>query len=391
MNVFGQNIQGIQLFNPNTNDQTAVIDFNQYLILKFDDLSNSSTIYRYTIKHYDRNWQDDGLFFTEYAKGNLNALIDTFQYSFNTYQKYTHYELRFPNDKIRPTISGNYEIIVYKDSAERPLFKKRFCVVESGANVGIVVSRLNDSKRPNINQRIEIQATGNGADLTTNISSISLNVLQNNNWNSGIYNQKPSSSLGNRIIFQQMNLAFPGNNQFFYFNNRTIDQAYDMVARAENKDGILHTFLYPVWAFPQDYQYQPDVNGAYYFRRTDNGIERNADREGDYSWVHFFLESEPVDKKIYVMGSFNNFTASKENEMVYNDALKMYEAQIFLKQGFYNYILATKTADGNLNYGEVNGNFWQTTNLYQAFLYYRPFGRNYDGLLGYGELRPSTK
>jgi len=69
----------------------------------------------------------------------------------------------------------------------------------------------------------------------------------------------------------------------------------------------------------------------------------------------------------------------------------MYEAQIFLKQGFYNYILATKTADGNLNYGEVNGNFWQTTNLYQAFLYYRPFGRNYDGLLGYGELRPSTK
>ena len=61
--IFGQNIKSIQLFNPQTNDETPVIGFGQQLILRFDDLNNGSDVYRYTIKHLDRNWQDDGLFF----------------------------------------------------------------------------------------------------------------------------------------------------------------------------------------------------------------------------------------------------------------------------------------------------------------------------------------
>ncbi len=385
--VFGQNIQGVQLFNPNTNDNTPVIKFNQQLILKFDDLSNSSTIYRYTFKHYDRNWNEDNLFFTEFAKGSLNDLIDNFQYSFNTYQKYTHYELKFPNDRIQPIISGNFEIIVYKDSASRPLFTKRFSIMEDGASVGVQVSRFLDAKNPNNNQRIEVQSVGNGTSMVSNINSISLNIVQNNNWKNSINNIKPSATLGNKVMFQQQNLVFSGNNEFYYFNNRTLDQAYDMISRVQNDNGIIHTHLYPVWAFPFNYQYQPDVNGAFYFRRTDNGIERNADREGDYSWVHFYLESDPVDKNIYVLGGFNDFTPSEGNKMYYNETLKAYEAKIFLKQGFYNYILATGNPSDKLNYGEVNGSFWQTDNLYQAYLYYRPFGRNYDGLLGYGEFR----
>ena len=77
--IFGQNIKSIQLFNPQTNDETPVIGLGQQLILRFDDLNNGSDVYRYTIKHLDRNWQDDGLFFTEYATGNLNGLIDNFK------------------------------------------------------------------------------------------------------------------------------------------------------------------------------------------------------------------------------------------------------------------------------------------------------------------------
>ncbi|KPH12583.1 type IX secretion system plug protein domain-containing protein [Chryseobacterium sp. ERMR1:04] len=389
--VFGQNIQSIQLFNPQTNDETPVINFNQKLVLSFDDLTNSSDIFRYTLKHYDRNWNDDNLFFTEFANGSLNDLIDKFQYSFNTLQPYTHYALTFPNDKIQPKVSGNFELIVYKDSVDKPLFKRRFYLVEDNASLGLNISRIADAKNPNVNQRVEVQAISKGGDLSSNVNSMSLNVMQNNNPNVTVNNLKPSATLGNKLLFQQMNLTFPGNNEFYYFDNKNMNIAADMVSNTELKDGVNQTYLHPVWAFPLNYQYQPDVNGAWYYRRNDMGLERNAEREADYSWVYFSLESDPVDKEIYVLGGFNNFKPSKENQMQYDEAGKRYVAKIFLKQGFYNYVLATKEANGSLNFGEVNGNFWQTENLYQAFLYYAPFGRSYDGLMGYGEFRTPVR
>lgn len=384
--VFGQNIQSVQLFNPQTNDETPVIKIGEQLVLGFDDLTNGSQIYRYTFKHYDRNWNDDNLFFTEFATGSMNALLDQFQYSFNTLQAYTHYKLVFPNDKIQLKVSGNYELIVYKDSADKPLFKKRFYLVEDVTSVALNISRFADAKKPNLNQRVEVNVSPKGGDISSNVNSITMNVMQNNNPNMVISNLKPSSVLGNQVLFQQMNLTFPGDNEFYYFDNKNMNMAADMVRVTEIKDDVNQTYLHPVWAFPLNYQYQPDVNGAWYYRRNDLGRERDAEREADYSWVHFYLESDPVDKEIYVLGGFNNFLPSKENQMQYDAATKQYVAKIFLKQGFYNYVLVTKDGNG-LNFGEVNGNFWQTENLYQAFLYYAPFGRNYDGLMGYGEFR----
>ncbi|MCA6068916.1 DUF5103 domain-containing protein [Chryseobacterium sp. RG1] len=388
--VFGQNIQSIQLFNPQTNDETPVIKMNETLVLSFDDLTNRNEIYRYTIKHYDRNWEDDNLFFTEFANGSLNGLLDNFQYSFNTLQAYTHYKLVFPNDKIQPKISGNFELIVYKDSAEKPLLKKRFYVVEDNVSVALDISRFAD-KNPNLNQRVEVQVLPKGGDITSNVNSMTLNVMQNNNPNMVIKSLKPSITLGNKLLFQQLNLAFPGNNEFYYFDNKSMNIAADMVRATEVKDGVNNTYLHPVWAYPLNYQYQPDVNGAWYYRRSDLGIERDAEREADYSWVYFSIESDPMDKELYVLGGFNNFNPSKEYQMQYDETSKKYVAKIYLKQGFYNYILATKDANGVVNLGEINGNFWQTENLYQGFLYYAPFGRNYDGLMGYGEFRTPVR
>lgn len=389
--VFGQNIQSIQLFNPQTNDETPVIFANQQLVLSFDDLTNSSQIYRYTIKHYNRNWEDDNLFFTEFATGSLNGLLDSFQYSFNTLQAYTHYKLNFPNEKMQLKISGNFEIIVYKDSADKPLFKRRFYVVENAATVAVGVSRFADARNPDTNQRVEVKAVSTGGDLSSNVNSMTLNVMQNNNPNVTVNGLRPSTTMGNQLLFQQMSLVFPGNNEFYYFDSKNMNMAADMVRATEVKDGVNNTYLHPVWAFPLNYQYQPDVNGAWYYRRNDLGRERDAEREADYSWVYFSLDSDPVDKEIYVLGGFNDFKPNKENQMQYDAEGKKYVARIYLKQGFYNYILATKSPDGRLNFGEINGNFWQTENLYQAFLYYAPFGRNYDGLMGYGEFRTPVR
>lgn len=385
--VLGQNIHAVQLFNPKTNDQTPIISLGENLVLRFDDLDNNSTQYRYTIKHYDRNWNDDGLFYTEYAQGPLNAPIENFSYSFNTLQKYTHYELTFPNEKIQLKISGNYEIIIYKDSPQKPIISKKFSVYENLLSLNLRQTRILGNNQPQKNQRVEIIGTAENTTLLSHVNTFGLTIFQNNNLQTAIQDLQPSSTLGNQVLFQQMQISFPGNNQFYYFDNKNMNMTFDMVAGGEIINQENHTYLHPTMAYPANYQYQPDVNGAFYFRRNDLGIERNANKEGDYSWIYFFLDSEPFHKNIYVLGAFNEYQAKKEYQMIYDYQRKQYVAKIYLKQGFYNYTFATQEEDSSLNLGEINGNFWQTTNLYQALLYYRPFGRNYDGIAGYGELR----
>lgn len=385
--IFAQNIKSIQLFNPKTNDETPIIQFGEKLILRFDDLDNARQNYRYTIKHFDRNWKDDGLFYTEYATGNLNASIDKYTTSFNTYQQYTNYVLEFPNEKIQPKISGNFELIVYKDSPQKPLFKRRFCVIESGASIGLNISRYSNARKPDLNQRVQAKVISNNVDLNQHLRSLGLKIIQNNNWNTAIPEQKPSIVTGKELLFQQLDLVFSGNNEFFYFDNKVIDIPFDAVASTENKDGYNHTYLFSNWVFPTSYQYNPDVNGAFYFRRNDKGIERDSNKEADYSWVYFSFESPWLDREIYVLGMFNDYTPSEESKMIYNEESKRYVAKIYLKQGFYNYAYATKLSNGEVRFNEINGNFWQTENLYQALLYYTPLNRNYDGLMGYGEIR----
>ena len=193
---------------------------------------------------------------------------------------------------------------------------------------------------------------------------------------------------GNQLIFQQLDLTFAGNNEFFYFDNKNLNAPMDMVQAYENIDGVNYTYLFPTWISPFSYQYQPDVNGAFYFRSNNMGQERDAHYEGDYSWVVFSLEGLPFEnKEVYVLGQFNDYQATPESRMFYDQKQQKYVAHLYLKQGFYNYILATKSDDERLNLSEINGNFWQTQNQYQAFLYYTPFGKNYDALMGYGEIR----
>ena len=52
-------------------------------------------------------------------------------------------------------------------------------------NLGINVTRFADSKAPNLNQRIEVSAISNQSKFVSNLNSISLNVIQNNNFGLG--------------------------------------------------------------------------------------------------------------------------------------------------------------------------------------------------------------
>ena len=110
------------------------------------------------------------------------------------------------------------------------------------------------------------------------------------------------------------------------------------------------------------------------------------DTQADYTQVHFSLqENKFTDKDVYIYGNFNNFSIEDMTRMTYNKERGVYEGVLTLKQGFYNYKYVTVDSDGNLNEGDISGDFWQTENNYKVLVYYRDLGGRFDRLIGFGE------
>ncbi|MDR1877583.1 MAG: DUF5103 domain-containing protein [Flavobacteriaceae bacterium] len=387
--VYSPSVNGIQIFNPETNDETPFFRMGNIFILTFDMLDKGYERIYYTIKHYDRNWNEDNLFESEYINGYSLPQIHDYEPSFNTRQNYTHYTLQFPNNDMQPKISGNYLLTVYNEDRE-PLFSRKLSFYETTATVGVGYERFSSSKNPDITQRVTVQATV--ANNTAIIAKqLSLCIIQNNNWRNALCNIEPQFINGNLFTFGQLTNAFEGGNEFYAFDTKNITFPGYGVFNVIDEDNFYHTLLYSVVPYPPDYTYNPDVNGAYYFRRFDLSQERDARNEGEYTPVSFFVNltnNSLEDKELYVVGLFNNYELSDTNKMIYNEEQGIYEKTILLKQGYYNYTIATVDRKTNkFSLSEIPGSFWQTENLYQGLLYYTPFGGTYDALIGYGEIR----
>ena len=131
------------------------------------------------------------------------------------------------------------------------------------------------------------------------------------------------------------------------------------------------------------YTFNPDINGNFVVTAIDTEDPRV---QADYAWVHFsLLSNEFLGKKVYVYGNYNNYAITDENLMKYNDERGVYEAALRLKQGFYNYKYVTVAENGELDEGEISGNYWQTENNYKVLVYYRELGGRYDRIIGFGE------
>ena len=65
----------------------------------------------------------------------------------------------------------------------------------------------------------------------------------------------------------------------------------------------------------------------------------------------------------------------------------MYEKELYLKQGYYNYSYVTKTdrkdSPPDVSLENTEGNYWGTENSYMVLVYFRPFGARADELIGF--------
>ena len=361
----------------------AIINLNDRLVLEFDVLNNLEEDFYYVIEHFDSDWNPSQLMKTEYLAGMDNLRIVDYVNSFNTYQIYSHYRLQIPNQQTRLRVSGNYIIKIFDDYDDL-IFSRKFMVVEPMANVGVQIRRSRDVALINETQSVDFKVTPTTSNFNNPLETIKTTVLQNNNLKTAIHGLKPQYIMGNELVYRYINASlFWGGNEYLFFENKDI-RATNLGIQYIDLQDLYHSYLYTnIVRSSKNYTFNPDINGG--FKVTV--IDRDDPRiEADYTYVHFSLNAtEFLDASVYVYGGFNNFSTTKENEMVFNANKGVYEATLLMKQGFYNYKYVVIDRENTLQEGAISGNFDETENNYKVLVYYRDLGARYDKLIGLGE------
>ncbi len=359
---------------------TPIISINSSLEISFDDLEADQKNYHYTVQHCNYNWEPSKLNTSEFLEGFPDFEILNFENSFNTLQDYTHYQFEFPNRGSRIKKSGNYLLTVLNENDEICI-QRRFIIYENITTISAKIARDRNIKTIKEKQIVQLSLLHKNLRINNPSKELKIVILQNNDWNFTKKDIKPQYYRNDEIIYQYNDeTSFYGANEFLNFDTKNITGNAGYILNTQRIRDIYYTTLYPnIPRAYNPYTYNPDINGNFVIRTINAEYPRI---ESEYTWVKFTLENTDAtkSKNIFVYGAFNNYACTEENKMTFNKKKGIYEASIYLKQGFYNYTYVTK--EKTVNNIAIEGSFFETENDYTILAYYKPFGQRIERIIG---------
>ncbi len=366
------------MFDINTQDK---------LKLEFDDFDGDVKTYKYYFIHCDANWKPSVISDYEFQTGFGDDFITDYKYSFNTRQKYTHYNAIFPNDNIKLITSGNYLLVVYIDNKENVVLTRRFWIVDPKVTVNATIRPATKLEDRNYKQEIDFLIDKSTYQITNPYSDLKVVLRQNWRVDNALNDIKPQIVTGDIINYNQNGeVTFNGGNEFRRFDIKSLRYNSERIRSIsiDSASGRYFVDLHKDERRPfKQYLKDNDINGRFLIKDDDNATD--SEREGDYVFVHFTLPySAPlVDGELYIIGALTDWRFSKENKMKYNYQYKVYEGILYLKQGYYNYqYVFLPNGDNVGDETFIEGNHFETENEYTIFVYNREPGTTFDKLIG---------
>lgn len=367
-----------------------VVDINSgdQLRLSFDDLSAVAKSYYYTFIHCNQDWSASDLNHYEFLDGFEENYITEFAYSFATSTKYVHYDINFPNQDVKFKVSGNYIIQIWDQNNDTmPVITRRFYVFENLVPVNANIVRPNVVANRMEYQKIEFTLDLKTISVNNPYELIKVSVIQNGISERGMYNLKPRLIQNNLMIYDDNNQVFSALKEYRRFDTRTLKFQTDRILKIDRRPEITNVFInIDESRGYKQYFYEKDMNGNFIIMAD---LTNDPNVEADYAMIHFALEYPYWlnNGNFYVVGGFNDYAITEENKMKYDFDLQQYSNQLFLKQGYYNYMYVfIPNTDSTFDFSYAEGNYFETENEYIVFVYLHSYERNHDTLIGYKSL-----
>lgn len=391
--VYQPYIKTVECYNSKKEQSFPIITLrsSETITFAFDDLRAGNQNYSYNIEHCTFDWKPSRINPLDYVESFREDIIFNTKSSFNTLQKFTHYQFQLPNEQVRPKISGNYLLTVFeKNDPKKVVVTQRFYVVDPLINIGAEIVPGSDvaflQKKQKINFTLFHQTP-----LQNTYQTVKVVVMQNGIPQTQVVNTKPTFIKPGSLVYNELGAnEFWGGSEFRKFDFRNFRYKAEHV-QDFSRDTTNHIILFPDLTNPNTkYTSQFDENGEFFIRNQDG---RDHITDSDYANVSFTLNSAPPSPNgdVYVVGRFNNYRLTDENRLIYDPNKKRFTGTVMLKQGLYDFKYVWINADGKFDDAIFEGSFFETANSYQLLAYYRKPGGRWDELLGFSQINNLTK
>lgn len=358
------------------------------LVLEFDELANVFDNYFVSFVHCNRDWTPSGLFDMDILDVFNEFPIRDYRFSRNTMVNYVSYRFAIPQLKR----SGNYLVQVYRERDKKQMvLTRRMVVTENMVGVAGRVTFSEGVEQRNTHQQVAFTIQHPAFDLNNPMQEVNVVVKQNLRWDNARTDLKPFRIDAGRRVLDYGNFDlrnnFPGGNEFRFFDTRTLAVQGQNVVKLERDPNFM------IAVIGRDrprsgvaYSETLDLNGNFLFENRDPG---NATRDPDYVLAEFFLESPKIEGKVILMGALTDYGRFEEAEMQHDAQAGGYTTSVFVKQGWHDY--KYEVIGANQLPFILEGTFFETENLYEIIVYYRPIGERGDRVIGYQKLEANRR
>lgn len=363
------------------------------LELNFDDMDADVKAYSYTFELRNADWSPVQMSYFDYVKGFTQVRITTYRNSSITLNRYTHYQAVLPDRNCYPIKSGNYLLKVFVNGDTSKLaFTRRFLVTDNRMGVVAQVMQPYNQQYFVTHHRLQVAVDTRGFDMRYPQQQIRVEILQNYRWDNSLKLNTPTYVRQEQLQYNNENeMVMPAGKEWRWVNLRSFRLLGDRVSAQKNTDSSFSVFVM---------EEKPRLGNQYFYFNDQNGRFINETTEkinpywnADYAQVHFQFQPPggvPFrGKDLYLIGEMTNYGKADSARLRFNPDIKAYETNLFLKQGYYDYMYATRDVNdpnGPFRTELTENNSWETENIYLVLVYYRELGGRYDQLIGISRL-----